>query len=194
MRNLRYVLALGACATLVAPAATAYAQSNPQSNGAVICVFSKNEALANSAVGKYAHDKLSQVQMQFTKLMQSKEDALRANYLAANQTGDDSARQQRVDELEAQLRDIDETIKQFDGVVQVAQERADQRITNVMNPLVHQAFAQRHCSVLLDQSQVYDGDMNANLDITPDVIRLMDATITQIPVDQIPFDRFKVSP
>jgi Skp family chaperone for outer membrane proteins len=182
MRNLRYVLALGACATLVAPAATAYAQSN----GAVICVFSKNEALANSAVGKYAQDKLSQVQMQFTKSTQSKEEAIKANVAAANQISDDSARNQRLGELEAQLRDIYKQTEDFDNIFQVAQEHAVQRITNVMNPLVHQASAQRNCSVLLDQSQLYDGDMNAKLDITPDVIRLMDAKITQIPVDVQP--------
>jgi Skp family chaperone for outer membrane proteins len=179
MRNLRYVLALGATATLVGPATTAYAQSN----GAVICVFSKNEALANSAVGKYAQDKLSQVQTQVEKSTKSKQDALVADLAAAHKISDDSARQQRQSEVLAQIRDIDTQFENFNAKFQAAQSDAVQRITEIMNPLVRQASAQRNCSVLLDQSQVYDGDMNAKLDITPDVIRLMDAKITQIPVD-----------
>jgi hypothetical protein len=57
------------------------------------------------------------------------------------------------------------------------------RIEAEVKPLVAQVSAQRNCRMMLGKDAVFGGIVNTSLDITPDVVRLLDAKITEVPID-----------
>jgi Skp family chaperone for outer membrane proteins len=185
-----------------------FAQTAPPTAPAavVICVFSKEEALRTSLVGKYVANRMQQIASQLRAKLESvltdpsnakwaakTEEAQRADKAAGIPQSTQSANWRGSMELESKVQNLKDEL-------QATQERASARLDDELNPMVRRVYAQRNCTVLLDRTAVYGGDMNPNSDISPDVVRLLDAKITQFPVDvvnipvNIPQDVFTPGP
>lgn len=186
---MRYLLALGACVALVAPE-VAFAQAAPSTApGAVtICIFSKEEVLTTSVVGKYVLNRIEQIEDQTEAKLRSDMTALQndRSALDASTTLNSVARSAQESELEKRDRNLHDESDFLQREVKATLERAETRFEGEMTPLVGQVYAQRNCSVLFDRSAVYGDHMDMNLDISPDVIRLLNAKITQFPVNLAP--------
>ena len=61
--------------------------------------------------------------------------------------------------------------------MQATAQKAYGRVVNEANPLVLQVYGQHTCSLLVDGQAVLAA--NAAMNVTPDVVRLLDAKITQ---------------
>lgn len=208
MYNPKHILAYGAAAALVVSAGAAFAQAaRPAAPAATapaaaavalpqgpsipgVCVFSAEQAVGTSAVGKYVDERLRQIGGQVQAELQGEQSALQTDakaYVAQRGTLSSDVQQQR--ELALQQRDqqLQRKAEIRQREMQATNQKAVARIGVEMNPLIRQVYAQRNCSVLLDGNAVMAA--NPGMNITPDVVRLLDAKITQFPFDREHLDQ-----
>jgi outer membrane protein len=174
--------------TATAPAAAAPAAATPLPAGPAIpgvCVFSSEAAIGSSAVGKYVGSRLQQLQSQVQAELQGQETSLQndAKALEAQRAslGQDQL-QQRALTLQQRQNSLQRTAQIRDRELEATQQKALGRVMTEINPLLRQVYAQKQCSLLLDGNAVLGS--NPAMNITADVVRLLDAKITQFPFER----------
>ncbi len=170
-----------------APAVAGPAQA-PLPNGPAIpglCVFSKEGVVANSAVGKYVLQRLQQLQSQAQAEVQAESTALQtdAKTLEGQRaTLTTEVLQQRALTLQQRDAALQRKAEQRGRELDLTQQNAFGRVMTEATPLLRIVYTSRQCSLLLDANGVMGA--NAAFDITPDVIRQLDAKITTFPFDR----------
>ena len=76
---------------------------------------------------------------------------------------------------------------QRDRELQATEQKALGRVVNEANPLILQVYGQHNCSLLVDGQAVMAS--NPGMNITPDVVKLLDAKITQFTFDREHLDQ-----
>jgi len=209
MHNLRHILAAGVSIALAASASAAFAQAaRPAAAPAVaapqvptgpaisgVCIFSRDAAIANSAVGKYVEERLKQIQSQAQAEVQGEMTALQTDekaYVAQRGTLASDVQQQR----EAGFRQREELLQRKADLrgreLQATEQKALSRVVVEMNPLLVQIYGQRNCGLLLDQNATFGA--NPSMNVTAEVVRLLDAKITQFAFEREHLDQAAAAP
>jgi outer membrane protein len=209
MHNVRHILAAGVSIALVASAGSAFAQAArpaaarppaaptaaaPQiAPGPVIagvCIFSRDGAVASSAVGKYVEERLKQIQVQAQAEVQGELTALQTDekaYAAQRGTLASDVQQQRELAFRQREEQLQRKADQRGRELQATEQKALSRVVVEMNPLLQQVYGQRNCGLLLSQEATFGA--NPSMNVTPDVVRLLDAKITQFPFEREHLDQ-----
>jgi outer membrane protein len=176
-----------------AAAAAAALPAGPAIPG--MCVFSNEMAIGTSAVGKFVGTRLQQLQGQAQAEVQGTRGTLEtdAKALEAQRTTlTQDVLQQRELSLQQRAQALQRTAEVRSRELDATQQKAVGRVMSEMTPLVRQVYAQHQCSVLLDGNAVLGA--NPAMNITPDVVRLLDAKITQFPFERERLDQQAAAP
>lgn len=195
-RVLAKLIAAAASAAVVSASGAAFAQAAAPAAPAAaplpagpalpgVCVFSSEAAIGGSAVGKYVGTRLEQLQSQVRAELQGQETSLQNDAKAldaqrASLTQDQL--QQRALTLQQRQTALQRTAEIRGRELEATQQKALGRVMTEINPLLRQVYTQKQCSLLLDGNAVLGS--NPAMNITPDVVRLLDAKITQFPFDR----------
>lgn len=167
-------------ATAVAQAAPA---ANPLGGNAIpgLCLLSREAVFAQSKVGQAASVRLkSLAQGQQTQLENQKKaldtdiqafQQKQASLTEAQRQQQGGALQGRMQAFQGQVHDLEERVDATRGKVM-------QQIGQHAQPVVEAAYNSHHCGLLLNRDAVLGG--NTTNDLTPDVIKGLDAKITTL--------------
>jgi len=182
-------LAQAAAARAPAPAAAApQVTHGPPLTG--VCIFSFENTVGSSTVGKYVGTRMQQILAQVNAELNGEKatldadakslDSRRASLDQTSFETQAAAIRVRADALQrkAQLRDRE---------VQATERKAEQRILQEMEPLIRQVYQQKACSMLLQRTAVVIA--NPAMDLTPAVVTALNAKITQFPFDRERLDQ-----
>jgi len=171
----------------VAPAAPAAAIPPPVMGPAIpgLCVFAQEQAIAASKVGKFAIQRLQQLDAQSSAELQSQKTVIETE--AKTLDGKRATLAEAAFNTEAQA--ITQKAQLFQQTVQVrmqeselTQQKALQRIGQEMSPLVRDTFQAQKCSILLDRNAILLA--SPAMDITSAVVTRLDAKIQQFAIER----------
>jgi outer membrane protein len=178
--------ALPAFAQTAAPAAAAAA--TPLRHGPIVpglCVFSAEGAVGASQVGKFVVERMRQLDAPSEAELSTQATA----FELAVQTFNTQRASLTPEAAEQQAATLNQTRAQLQQLYQiraresqVTSQKALERINTEMMPLVSQAYVAHNCSVLFDASAVMA--VAPGSDLTQDVVRLLDAKLTQFPFER----------
>ena len=165
-----------------APAAAA-AQVGPAIPN--VCIFSNQGAVGGSAVGKYVVSRLQQIQAQVQAELQGEDTALQTDikaYGTQRATLSSDVQQQREKALSDRAQALQTKAQLRQRELEATQQKAISRIVSEYNPLVLAVIKTRNCGLVIDGQSVLAA--NQGMDLTGDVIRQLDAKITQFPFER----------
>ena len=93
----------------------------------------------------------------------------------------------RVTDLQTRAASLQRKAQQRDREVSATEQKAVSRLGQELDPLVRQAYQQKHCSLLLQRSAVVFA--NPAMDLTPQVGAALNAKITQFAFDRERLDQ-----
>ncbi len=155
-----------------------------------VCLFSYDAADEGSAVGKYVAQRMQQLQGQAQAELQAEQTALQTDARAleaqrASITSD--VYQQRGLAINQRATALQRKADQRTRELQATGQKALGRIVTEVNPLLQQVYSQRGCGLLVDRNSVFFA--NPTMDVTSDVVRLLDTRITQFAFDREHLDQ-----
>ena len=150
-----------------------------------VCVFSNEGAVAQSAVGKYVVGRLQQIQAQAQAELQAEATTLQTDirtYGTQRATLSTDVQQQR----EKALADRDQALQQKANLrqreLEATQQKAISRIVSEYSPIFAAVARSRSCGLVVNAQAVMAG--NGSMDMTQEVVRQLDAKITQFPFER----------
>lgn len=198
----RHLFAIGASSLLLlAPASAVKAQTAavpPITHGppiAGMCVLSVNQAIATSAVGRYASQRMQQIVAQVKAELQPEDQAIttEGRALQASQaTLDKATLQSRAGALQTRLNAFQQKAALRQKEVQATEQKSVNRIAQELDPIARQLYQTHHCSVLFDRQ----GVMMANpaMDLTNEAVAGLNAKIQQFAFDREHLDTAATTP
>ena len=187
-------LAQGAVATRpAAPAAGPAVSPGPVIPG--VCLFSYDAADESSAVGKFVAQRMQQLQSQAQAELSAEQTALQtdAKALEAQRaTISADVYQQRGLAINQRATALQRKADLRSRELQSTGQKALGRIVTEVNPLLQQVYSQRGCGLLVDRNSVFFA--NPTMDVTADVVRLLDGKITQFPFEREHLDQPATAP
>jgi outer membrane protein len=196
--NSKTLVAAG-CATAIAlagaTAAFAQAAAPAVTHGAAVpgvCVFSGDEAIGNSTVGKYVLTRLQQLQGQAGAEVNSEKTALDNDAKALDgqrATLDQNTFEQRAAAIQVRANALNRKVQLRQAELQRTQEKALGRVGDEIAPLVRSAYQAKGCSVLINKEALTLGLSNPSMDLTPSVVTALNAKITQFAFDREHLDQ-----
>lgn len=176
--------ALPALAQTAAPAATAPAVVHgPPIAG--LCIFSGEGAVGQSQVGKFVVERMRQLDAPSEAELNSQAQAFEQSVQTFNSqrsTLSAEAAEQQATALTQRRAELQQLYQVRARESQATSQKALERINSEMTPLVSQVYQNHHCSVLFDASSVMAASPQS--DLTPEVVRLLDAKLTQFPFER----------
>jgi outer membrane protein len=212
-RHIRLMLAGVASASLIAGIGEAMAQTRPAAPAAArpagsapaaaapvqlpqgpaipgICVISLEGTMGTSAVGKFVIQRMQQLQAAAKAEVDGDTTAINTDakaYEAQKATLTEDARQQRELALNQRVTALQRKSDIRNRELQATLQKAQGRIESEMQPLLQQVYVEHHCSLLLSAQALYG--VNPAMDLSPEVVRMLDAKITQFPFDREHMDQ-----
>ena len=180
-----------------APKPAAPSQVPPPQGPAVtgICILSNEAAVYNSAVGKATVARLAQLNSQAEAEIKGQQAAIQADAKTLDSKKTTLAPndyQTQGQALQTRVQELQRTAQIRQREMQLTQEKALQTFGTYMDPIVRQVFAQRACSVLLNEnSLIYPAPA---MDITPQVVLGLNAKIQSFPFDREHLDQSATAP
>jgi outer membrane protein len=179
-----------------APAAAAAAATLPQGPAIPgVCVFSREQAIGASAVGKYVVTRLQQLSGAANAELNAEKTSIETDAKALDgqrATLSQDIYQQRGLAIQQRAQGLQRKAEIRQREMEATEQKALGRVGSEIAPLVGQVYGQRGCSVLLDQNGVFGA--NPNMSITPDVVKLLDAKITQFPFEREHMEQAAATP
>jgi Skp family chaperone for outer membrane proteins len=181
------LLSLVLAAASVSPAAaqqTPPASAQPPLGGpaiAGVCLLSREAIYANAAVGKAALARLTQLAQEAQAELGAERKPLDTDlrtYQAEAAKLTPAQRTQREQALQPRLQAIQAKTQQRTREIEATRAKVLGQIVGYAQPVIAQVYTQRKCGLLVDRNSVLGGNM-AN-DLTPDVVKALDAKITTI--------------
>jgi len=209
--HFKHLIAGAACAGLMASAGAAFAQAAaaprpagpppgaPGAPGAIVpsgpvipgvCVFYNDQVIATSAVGKYVGQRWGQLRAQAAAEVGAEQTALEteAKTLEGQRASiSTDVYQQRALSLNQRAEALQRKADLRNRELQATREKALGRVVTEVNPLLSTVYGQRNCGLLLDRNIVFG--FNPSMDVTADVVKLLDAKIQQFPFDRERLDQ-----
>ena len=190
-------LASASAAFAQVPAAAAPARpatAAPVTQGAPIagiCVFSDQEVLATSTVGKAVVARLQQIGQQANAELQTEQTTLQndAKALEAQRgTLDQSTLERRAADLQVRDNALQRKAQQRQRELQLTEQQAVGRVYNEMDPIVRDAYQKKGCSLLVNR-QALVLPANPTMDITGQVTTALNGKITTLTFDRARLDQ-----
>ncbi len=190
----RYFFAIGMSSLmLLAPASAVMAQAAapaapPLIQGPPIpgmCVLSVNQAIATSAVGRYASQRMQQIVAQVKAELQPEDQQIttaRTALQTAAPTLDKATLDSRANALQTQMAAFQQKAALRQKEVQATEQKSVNRIAQELDPIARQLYQTHHCSVLLDRQAVMMA--NPTMDLTTEAVAGLNAKIQQFPFDR----------
>jgi outer membrane protein len=198
----RLLFAIGGSSLLLLAAASAVVAQTaavpPIVHGPPItgmCVLSVNQAIATSAVGRYASQRMQQIVAQVKAELQPEDQAIttESRALQASQaTLDKATLQSRAGALQTRLNAFQQKAALRQKEVQATEQKSVNRIAQELDPIARQLYQTHHCSVLFDRQ----GVMMANpaMDLTNEAVAGLNAKIQQFAFDREHLDTAATTP
>ena len=198
IRNVSLLLAGAACLSLTGAAGAASAQAAapaaaPMVAGPAlpgICIFSNERAIGTSVVGKYVGTRIQQLTTQANAEVTGEQTSLQtdARALEAQKpTISADVYQQRSLALNQRYQALQRKAELRGREMDATEQKAVARIATEVNPLLRTVYGQHNCGLLLDRNAVFGA--NPSMDVTDDVVKLLDVKITQFPFDREHLDQ-----
>ena len=199
MHKINLIASVAAIAALAATAGVADAQARRPAAAAAgaeaatptgpaianVCVFSTEEAIGQSAVGKYVGSRLQQIQAQVQAELQGDATPLQTDvkaYQAQAATLTPDARQQREQGLAQREQALQQKAALRQKELEATQQKALGRIAGEIQPIANTTIRARNCGLVINGQAVMAA--NPSMDVTPEVVRQLDAKITQFPFER----------
>ena len=154
-----------------------------------VCVFSEEAAVGLSAVGKFTAQRIQQLASQANAELGAEKTGIEtdAATLQADKTIADDVRQQRTLALNQRAQALQRKAEVRNRELELTNQKAIARISTEINPLLRQAYITHNCSVLLNGQAIIEA--SPSMDVTQEVVRQLDAKITQFPFDREHLDQ-----
>lgn len=186
MKLQKLATAVAAAAVLTAVSAAA-AQSAPIAG---ICVLDQGGVLGTSAVGKFVTGRLKQLDAAAGAEIQAEGTALQTDakaFDAQHATMTAAVAQERATALQNRDRALQQKIQLRQREMQATEQKALERISVEVDPIVRSVATSHNCSLLLSQSALI---LPApTMDVTAAVVQGLDAKIQQFPFDREHLDQ-----
>jgi len=176
-----------------APAAPAAAAPTPVTHGPPltgVCLFSFQDALGISQVGKYIDQRMQQIVGQTNAELTGDKASLDndAKALEARRaTLDPTSFEQQAVGIRGRADALQRKAQLRDREVQATEQKAVARASQEMEPYIRQAYQAKACSILLQRSAVIIG--NPAMDITQAVVTGLNGKFTQFAFDRERLDQ-----
>ena len=205
MHKLHPIIAAAASAALVASAGAAMAQAArapapaaraPAPAAAAVatptgpaipnvCIFTSRQAIAASAVGKYVGTRLQQIQAQAQAELQSEQASLQTDiktYGTQRASLSTEVQQQRERSLNERAQALQQKAELRNRELEATQQKALSRVVSEFQPILATVVRTRSCGLVVEGESVIAA--NPSMDLTPEVVRQLDAKITQFPFER----------
>jgi Skp family chaperone for outer membrane proteins len=146
-----------------------------------ICLVSREAIFANAAVGKAASARLAQLAQEAQAEIETERKPLEADLQAFQADAPKLApaqRTQREQALQPRLKAVQDKTQLRSREIEATRAKALQQIAGYAQPVIAAAYTQHKCGLLLDRNTVLGGNMGN--DLTPEVVKGLDAKITTI--------------
>lgn len=185
MPSLSTPLIFAALATSLPAAApqAAPAPAQPLGGAAIpgLCLLSREAIYANAAVGKAASARLAQLAQEAQAEVDAERKPLEADIQAFQADAAKLApaqRTQREQALQPRLKAVQDKSQLRGREIEATRAKALSQIAGHAQPVIAAVYGQHKCGLLLYRNSVLGGNM-AN-DLTPDVVKGLDAKVTTI--------------
>lgn len=149
-----------------------------------VCLLSREAVFANAKVALAANQRLEELaaaaQAEVAAASQPINDEIAR--LRADTSMSREQRGQQEEALTRRLAPVQALAQQRSREIEATRAGALQRIAADVQPLIGQAYRARGCGLLIDRGSVLGGNF-AN-DLTPEVVRSLDARVTTIAFDR----------
>jgi outer membrane protein len=186
------VAAAAAAALMLSTGGLAQAQTGatqtPVTHGAPlpgVCVFSSQQAVGTSTVGKYVGTRMQQIVTQVNSELQTERTGIETDAKtldAQKATLDKNTLQTRATALQTRFNNWQTKASQREREVQATEQKAFLRVAQEMDPLIKSAYQTNHCSILFERDNVILA--NPAMDLTPTVVAGLNAKIQQFAFDR----------
>jgi Skp family chaperone for outer membrane proteins len=178
-----------AASALGGAAPPADAQVAPASGAPIqgVCIYSLSEALGESQAGRIGTQKLVALQQAIDAELKPTADKLSADAkdLASRRGSTPPAQyQQQLADLQRRARDLDALDRGRKDQLARTHNDAVARISRAATPLFNASAAEHRCALVLDKAPLYSA--NPAMDLTPDVVRRLNAALPSIDVQLLP--------
>lgn len=187
-------LTAGSSALAQAPAAPAAAPAaNPVTHGPPltgVCLFSFENAIGISTVGKYIETRMQQIIAQTNAELTGEKNAIDNDAKALDgqrATLDQTTFEQRGSALQVRASALQRKAQLRDREVQATEQKAIARVSQEMEPFIRQVYQSKACSILLQRTSVIIG--NPAMDITQAVVTGLNGKVTQFAFDRERLDQ-----
>ena len=178
-------LALQASGAAAQPAAAAAAAGPPPPVIPGLCAFSNTRTTISSKVGKYVMGRVDTIAQQTNAELNGVRTTLQADAQAIDgQRATLPADQYETKQLELRQRAdaLQRLIQQRQREVELTENKALERISKEVEPLINVARQERNCSIILDADAVIM--VHQSMDLTDSVVQKLDAKITEFAFDR----------
>jgi len=199
MHKIQLIISAATAAAMVATAGVAVAQAArpavapPAAAAGIptgpaipnVCVFSQQGAIGTSAVGKYVVERLRQIQAQAQAELQGEATQLKSDisaYGTQRASLSTDVQQQRERALAERDQQLQQKAQLRNRELEATQQKALSRVVSEFDPIVISVMKQRNCGLVLDGQAALA--FNPSMDLTPEVVRQLDAKITQFPFER----------
>lgn len=172
----------------VAPVAPPPVTHGPPIAG--VCIFSFENAIGTSTVGKYIDGRMQQIVAQTNAELTGEKNAIDADAKALEArraTMDQNTLEQQGAALQVRANALQRKAQLRDREVSATEQKAVARVSQELEPFIRQAYQQKACSVLLQRNAVIIG--NPAMDITQTVVTGLNGKITQFAFDRERLDQ-----
>jgi Skp family chaperone for outer membrane proteins len=177
-------LALQASAASAQPAAAAAAAAPVQVIPG-LCAFSNTRVAVGSKVGKYVMGRVDTIAQQTNAELNGVRTTLQTDAQAVDgQRATLPQDQYETKQLELRQRAdaLQRLIQQRQREVELTENKALERISKEVEPLINVARQERNCSIILDADAVIM--VHQSMDLTDSVVQKLDAKITEFAFDR----------
>lgn len=150
-----------------------------------ICMLSFDQAVQTSTVGRFVGTRMDQIVGQVKAELQPEATAIETEgrqLEASRATLDSAAYQSRMANLNLRVSNFQKKSELRQREVEATEQKAINRISQELDPIVRQVYQSNRCSVLLNRQAVMVG--NPSMDITPAAVAALNAKITQFAFDR----------
>jgi outer membrane protein len=150
----------------------------PFQNGLKYAVVNLQEVAATSSQGKAFNDKVQALQAAKVKELQDKQKAMQANQEKLEKGAtvlNDSARASLQAEIERQQRDIQRATEDAQQDLQALTQQLQAQFEQVLGPIIDKVAREKQVHFVFDAAQSGLVWADPSMDLTPDVVRALDA-------------------
>ncbi|MBU6248762.1 MAG: OmpH family outer membrane protein [Xanthomonadaceae bacterium] len=181
-RSLLLASVLTAATLTLAPLSVVHADETLGGNPVPgLCMISREAVFAQTKVGQAASEHLKQLAEQEQNQLGNERGPLQSDIQKFQQEAPKLAEAQRKQQgqaLQQRMQQFQQKAGELNERIQLTRSKVMQRIGQEAEPIVASAYKSHGCGLLLNRDAVLGG--NVSNDLTPDVVKGLDAKITSL--------------